>query len=362
MSAGAPPVLPYASAMSNGSERPRRLSSLPGRAYRFRVLGMGLASLPLTAVMLEIDSPPWAWAWMLFACFLWPHLAYFSASRAGDPFKAELRNFVIDAMLAGSWVPMIHFNLLPSALLMTAVTADKIHSGVRGVWRRSLPGMFGAMVLFGLVTGFAVNYPTSTTVLLACLPIMVIYTLAVSWNTYQLVRLVRKQNLQLAELSRRDMLTGLDSRRHWQEQAEGLLREHQTQGLPATLVFVDVDHFKPINDRYGHAIGDDVLIAIAAQLRTTLNGPTTAGRLGGDEFAIVLPVDMEEAGAAAERLRVAIEALRFTDQPELRCSLSVGMAEAPGPGQGLRDWMEAADRELYRSKQGGRNQVSIPGG
>lgn len=345
--------------MSNGPGRPRHLTSLPRRAYRFRILGMGLASLPLVVVMLELDSPPWAWAWMVFACFLWPHLAYFSARRAGDPFKAELRNFMVDSLLAGSWVPLMHFNLLPSAVVLTVAMADKIHSGVRGVWLRSLPGMFGAMALFGLATGFAVDYPTSTTVLLACLPVMVIHTLAVSWNSYQLVRRVSSQNLQLAELSRRDMLTGLDSRRHWQEQAQAMLREHQTQGRPATLLFVDVDHFKPINDRYGHAAGDDVLRAIAKQLQATLKGPTTAGRLGGDEFAMVLPLGLEEAAAAAERLRAAVEALRFPDQPELRCTLSLGMAEAPGPGHGLREWMEAADRELYRSKQGGRNQTSV---
>ncbi|MFP7721782.1 diguanylate cyclase [Lysobacter sp. A3-1-A15] len=354
-------LLPYAPAMSNGAERPRHLSSLPKRAYRFRVLGLGLAALPLAAVMLEIESPPWAWAWMVLSCLLWPHLAYFSASRAGDPFKAELRNFMVDSMLAGSWVPLMHFNLLPSAVLLTVVTADKINSGVRGLWLRSLPGMFGALVLFGLFTGFAVNYVTSTTVLLASLPIMVIHTLAVSWSSYELVRRVRKQNLRLAELSRRDMLTGLDSRRHWQEQAETSLRKHQAHGQPATLLFVDVDHFKPINDRYGHAAGDDVLRAIAAQLQATLNGPTTAGRLGGDEFAIVLPLTLEEAAAAAERLRVSVAALRFPEQPELRCSLSLGMAEAPGSGHGLREWMETADRELYRSKQGGRNQTSVAG-
>lgn len=66
--------------MSNGHELPDHPSSLPKRTYRLRVLGMGLAALPLAAVMLELDSPPWAWGWMVLSCFLWPHLAYFSAS------------------------------------------------------------------------------------------------------------------------------------------------------------------------------------------------------------------------------------------------------------------------------------------
>jgi diguanylate cyclase len=347
--------------MSVPPERARHLHSLPRRAYRLRVLGMGLAALPLIAVMRELDSPGWAWAWMVFACFLWPHLAYFTASRSRDPLKWELRNFMFDSVLAGSWVPLMHFNLLPSAVLLTVVMADKVNTGVRGLWLRSLPGMVGAIALGAVATGFAVDYPTSTSVLLACLPIMVIHTLAVSWSSYQLVRRVQRQNLQLAELSRSDMLTGLDSRRHWQEQAESLLRDHQSQGQPATLLFVDVDHFKPINDRYGHAAGDDVLRAIADQLRTSLKGRTTAGRLGGDEFAVVLPVGLEEAAAAAERLRAAVEALRFPNHPDLRCSLSLGMAEAPGPGHGLREWMEAADHELYRAKHAGRNQASAAG-
>ena len=351
----------YAPAMSTHPERLRHLRSLPKRTYPFRLLGMGLAGLPLIAVMRELDSPPWAWAWVLFSCFLWPHLAYFIARRARDPFKAELRNFMFDSMLAGSWVPLMHFNLLPSVVLVTVVMADKVSIGVRGLWLRSLPGMVGAVGLGAAVTGFAVDYATSTTVLLACLPILVIHTLAVSWGSYRLVRRVQKQNLQVAELSRRDVLTGLDSRRYWQEQSEALLREHQTRGQPATLLFVDVDHFKPINDRYGHAAGDDVLRAIAERLQTTLKGSTTAGRLGGDEFAVVLPLGLEEAAAAAERLRVSVEALRFTDQPDLRCSLSVGIAAAPAPGHGLREWMEAADRELYRAKQGGRNRTSVAG-
>lgn len=347
--------------MSSELPRPRHLHSLPRRAYRFRVLGMGLAALPLMAVMHELGSPPLAWAWVLLSCFAWPHLAYFTATRARDPLKAELRNFMVDSMLAGSWVPLMHFNLLPSVVLLTGVTSDKINTGVRGLWVRSLPGMVGAIVVGALATGFAVDYPTSTMVLLACLPLMVIHTLAVSSSSYQLVRRVQKQNLQLAELSRRDMLTGLDSRRHWQEQAEALLREHQARGQPATLLFVDVDHFKPINDRYGHAAGDDVLRAIAGELRSALPGLTTAGRLGGDEFAVLLRAGIEDAAASAERLRASVEALRFPDQPDLRCSLSLGMAEAPGPGHGLREWMEAADRELYRSKQRGRNQTSAAG-
>lgn len=344
-----------------GTGPARHLKSLPWRAYRFRVLGMGLASLPLIAVMHELGSPWPAWAWMAFGCFAWPHLAYFLATRSADPFKSELRNFMFDSILAGSWVPVLHFNLLPSAVLVTVVTADKINTGVRGLWLRSLPGMAGAIVLGGLLTGFAVDFPSSTTVVLACLPIMIIHTLAVSQSSYQLVRRVQKQNLQLAELSRRDLLTGLDSRGHWQAQAEALLQRHQAQGQPASLMLIDVDCFKEINDRYGHTAGDDVLRGIAELIRSTMPAEGHAGRLGGDEFALALPVDVAQAATAAETLRIAVEALGHPHFPGLRCSISIGLAEPPEAGLALREWREAADRALYQAKHGGRNRTAGPG-
>lgn len=334
-----------------------RLQSLPSRTYGFRALGMGLAAIPQIVVMREIGAGWPSWAWMVFGCVLWPHLAYLLARRSRDPFKAELRNFMFDSVLAGSWLPMLHFNLLPSAVLLTVVTADKINSGVRNLWLWSLPGVVVAIGIGGLLTGFAVQLPSSTAVILACLPIMVIHTLAVSQSSYLLVRKVQRQNLQLAELSRRDMLTGIDSRGHWQAQANALLKRHQQGTSPATLLLVDVDRFKAINDRYGHGVGDDVLRAIAGLMTRLLHAEAAVGRLGGDEFAAVLPIGVAEAEQQAEVLRAAIENLDFAGFPGLHCSISIGLAEPPSPGLELREWMEAADRALYRAKQGGRNRT-----
>lgn len=339
-------------------ETAARLRSLPKRTYRFRVLGMGLGALPLIAVMVELDSPWLAWAWMVFGCFVWPHLAYFLARRSADPFKAELRNFLLDSCFAGTWAPLMHFNVMPSVVLLTVVTADKINSGIRGLWLRSMPGMLLSMLAVGLLTGFAVQPQSSIVVVLASLPILVIHTLAVSLSSYQLVRKVQQQNLQLEALSQRDALTGLDNRGHWETQAETLLRHHQTSDQPATLMLIDADRFKGINDRYGHGVGDDVLRGIADVLRRELRNDGHAGRLGGDEFVIVLPVGMERAHPIAERLRAAVEGLRFASSPELRGSISLGLAAAPVTGLGLREWIEAADRALYRAKHEGRNRAA----
>ena len=338
--------------------RATRLQTLPARTYRFRVLGMGLAALPVSSVLLERDAHWLAWAWMFFSCLLWPHLAYVLARRARDPFLAEMRNFVADSMFAGSWVPLMHFNLLPSVVLVTVVTADKVNAGVRNLWLRSLPWLVGGALASALLTGFAWAPDTSMRVILACLPIMVIHTLAVSLGSYKLVRRVQRQNLQLEELSRTDALTGLDGRRHWQTLAEQLLQRHRDAAQPATLVLVDIDRFKDINDRYGHAVGDDVLRAISERMRASMPADSHAGRLGGDEFAIAVPVDLARAGVAAETLRAVVESLEFPRSPGLRCSVSLGLAPAPDGMLGLREWIEAADRALYEAKSAGRNRVA----
>jgi diguanylate cyclase len=330
--------------------------TLPRRTYRLRILGMGLASLPLMAVMHELRAAWPAWTLMALTCFAWPHLAYALARRSKDPFLAELRNLVVDSAIAGSWVPVMHFNLLPSAVLLSVVSADKISVGVRGLLLRSLPASLVALLGVGLLTGFAFQPLTSMTVIASCLPIMIIHTLAVSATSYRLVRRVQAQNLRLEALSRMDTLTGLYARGHWEILAQAALRD-SGPGSAATMLVLDIDRFKEINDRYGHGVGDDVLRGIADLVWRNMPVGSHAGRLGGDEFAIVVPYPLHEAESAAEGIRAAVHGLEFPNAPGLRCTISAGIASAPGTGTDLRGWIESADRALYRAKQAGRNRA-----
>jgi diguanylate cyclase len=330
--------------------------SLPGRIYRFRTLGMGLASLPIAVVLSEITASPWAWSWMLFICLIWPHLAYVLARRSADPFLAELRNLKLDSAIIGSCLPLMHFNLLPSAVLLSVASADKVNSGVRGLWFHSLPGMILAPVAFGFLTGFAFEPRTSMLVIVACLPLLIIHTLAVSVSSYRLVRRLRLQNLRLEELSRIDTMTGLLGRGHWETQAESILQQ-QGASTQAALMLIDIDQFKTINDRFGHAVGDDVLRAIAALLLDRIPAGSHAGRLGGDELCVVMHMDVVRAELIAEQIRVAVEQLEFSRAEDLRCTVSIGMAEPPQAQGDLRTWLERADSALYRAKQGGRNRL-----
>ena len=342
--------------VSSGSDQTTKLKNLPSRTYPLRVLGMGLACLPVSAVMWELQSSTLTWIWMFFSCLAWPHLAYVLARRSRDPLRTELRNFVFDSFIAGSWVPLMQFNALPSAVLLAVVMSDKINTGVRGLWSRSMPWMILAVLGGGVLNGFAFQPHTSMTVLLASLPILIIHTIAVSMTSYRLVRKVQSQNQLLEQLSRVDALTGLDSRGHWQNQAENLLQKHSNEGSPATMMLLDVDQFKDINDGYGHAVGDDVLRGIADLIRSHLPAESHAGRLGGDEFVVAMPISIHEAENVAENIRTAVEVANFIHAPGLQCSISIGIAQ-PIRDRGLRDWLEITDRALYRAKHAGRNRT-----
>ncbi|NEZ04155.1 diguanylate cyclase [Wenzhouxiangella sp. XN201] len=331
---------------------------MPRRVYRLRMLGMGLAAPPIGAVLIENGAGWPSWALLAFSALIWPQLALLLARSSRDPYRAELRNLMIDSAVAGLWAPLMHFNLLPSVLLITLATVDKISTGIRGLWLWSLPGLFAGLLGGALVTGFRFQPDSSMSVILACMPLLLIHTIAVSLTGYRLVRKVQRQNRQLDELSRIDMLTGLASRGHWQARAELMLQARHGGGDSVSLLLIDLDHFKAINDEHGHIAGDDALRGVAGVILRQIGRRDVAGRFGGDELAIAMEGDAEGASALAESIRAEVAGL---DLPHLhgdRLTVSIGFAAARDRDLGLREWLESADRALYRAKESGRNRVA----
>lgn len=170
---------------------------------------------------------------------------------------------------------------------------------------------------------------------------------------------LKKSNQMLLELSHTDPLTGLNNRRFMME---GLAREFersQRKNAPLSMIMIDIDHFKTINDTYGHQKGDAVLQGLAALLKQHLRQYDTAARYGGEEFALILPeTGIEEAAQVAERLRQATEKLIFEDLSQLRMTASFGIATTPADTvQSLDDLIREADYALYNAKRAGRNRV-----
>lgn len=329
--------------------------------YPLRVLGMGLGGLLVASVLHQHGTLQDYWALAVFSFLVWPHLAYLHARRSANPFRAEIYNLLIDSAMVGLWVPLMHFNLLPSVVLAAVTTYDKFSTGIKRLWLHSLPGMFGTGVAVTLLVRPGLQLESSLTVIVCTLPLIIVHSLAVSVASYRLIRTVARQNRQLEEMRRTDAQTGLAARSHWQEQASDSLERYHASGEPACLLMIDIDHFKPINDLHGHTVGDEVIRAVGQVIRDCVRAHDHAGRYGGDEFAVVCAhARAPEAHAIAERIRDGIAGLRLRELPGLRLTSSIGLAETQRSQLSLRDWINDADAALYRAKDQGRNQVAGP--
>ncbi|MBC7953179.1 MAG: GGDEF domain-containing protein [Rhodospirillaceae bacterium] len=180
----------------------------------------------------------------------------------------------------------------------------------------------------------------------------------------------RQHAAEMEVLAALDPLTGVANLRHFHH-LSGLELEHaRRMGRALSVLALDIDHFKRINDNWGHAIGDEALRAFVAACRTALREPDILGRCGGEEFAVTLP-NTGTAGAAviAERLRRQVERIRLPlpDGQTLQFTVSIGADTiAPAdhrlePAPSIADLLAEADKALYRSKANGRNRVTVAG-
>jgi len=187
---------------------------------------------------------------------------------------------------------------------------------------------------------------------------LVIYDVTeVATNRLQL----QAANRELQKLSSTDRLTSLYNRGHWEEALRLEHARHLRYGTSAALVMFDIDHFKRVNDTYGHQCGDRVIQRVADVVREHTRDADIAGRYGGEEFAVLLPDTDKHGGAMfAERLRAAVEALDVMHEGEsIRCTISLGVADMIAPMDDYKTLIERADQALYASKKNGRNRVSV---
>ncbi len=208
---------------------------------------------------------------------------------------------------------------------------------------------------------------------LAEFDLSVLITIVVAVNTLlaivavPTVLLVRRfiMHDQLLAASRVDTKTGLLNASTWEREAAVEIERAVRTGTPLALALVDIDHFKAVNDTYGHLVGDKALRAVTDGLQSQLRAYDLAGRFGGEEFAILLPHAREmDALNVAERLRAHIAAMSVPvgdDErgPAVRVTISVGVASLDGANRELTDMLAAADAALYYAKETGRNKTHV---
>jgi diguanylate cyclase len=217
-------------------------------------------------------------------------------------------------------------------------------------------GVMIAWLLFG-----ATFNPTTTPIQIwACLPILTLYPWAVGIVCYRLAIKLSEHKRALSALSRTDSLTGLLNHGAWKDLLHLRFDKCREQPMPVSIALIDIDHFKAINDTYGHIVGDSVLRRLSRELQLLLRDTELIGRCGGDEFCAILPnMPLHQATEYMERLRDVFANYRHRDVHQLRVSLSIGLAPYQASFPDAAAWLDEADKALYTAKNTGRNKTCV---
>jgi diguanylate cyclase (GGDEF)-like protein len=166
--------------------------------------------------------------------------------------------------------------------------------------------------------------------------------------------------LELRRIAQVDHLTGAASRRGFTLELEKAMARFKRSGHPTALILLDIDHFKQVNDTYGHAVGDFVLKTVAGALSGQMRRGDTLGRLGGEEFGILLQ-DTRKSPAleTAERLRMHLQSLQIAHQPAFRVTASFGASNLDPQITSVEEWLARADQAMYEAKRTGRNRSCV---
>ena len=331
---------------------------LATRLYKSRTLGLTLGFVCVAFGMYPVNPPLWVWVWMILNAFVWPHLAFQSTLRAPQALRSERRNLLFDSFCGGFWVGAMHFNPLPSVTTLSMMTMNNVAIGgprfmLMG-WVAQGLGI-GVSLLIFTPAFIALTTPAQ---LYACLPILMLYPLALGWICYRQALNLARHKRELLALSRTDSLTGLLNHGAWKDQMEIEFQRCQRQQQGGAIALIDIDHFKTINDTYGHVAGDIVLRQLSKVLKQNLRATDIAGRYGGDEFCVILPdVPLNGAAATMDALRDRFATLGYEQSPGLKVSLSIGLAAFDPTHTDATAWLNDADQALYEAKTTGRNRV-----
>jgi diguanylate cyclase len=339
---------------------PAKNISFAKRIYLPRALGSAVGFCAVAAVLCTVSTPAWVWALLIFHAFAWPHVAFLLARRVAVPYVVERRNMVIESAFGGLWVAAMHFNMLPTTMMVSMLSMNCIAVGGPRLLGWCMGALTIALVAFTVILHPGFVPATTPLQVYACLPMLAIYPLTVGGSAYRLASKLAEHKRAFRDYSRTDSLTGLLNQGAWRVALEEEYALGKREAGSATIALIDIDHFKAVNDGHGHLTGDEVLKMFAAVLGEVKRSTDIAGRLGGDEFGLILRgSDEAQAGNLLARLQQQLGDT-FTTQPELPAvSLSIGVATFSLEHDNVEAWLRSCDRALYEAKRQGRNQIVL---
>ncbi len=326
------------------------------RSFKARAGGLGAAFIMFAAVMSEKDASFWVWLGPFLYCQAWPSLAWWLARGSPNPRDQERSNLLTDQFLIGIWLAPMEFSLLPCVLALAMTSMNTVAGGG---WRLLVRGLVLLAAGIGvgiLLYGLRWVPHTSMRGLLGSIPLLVFQPVAVGYVAHAAIRSLNKKRYELERLSQHDGLSGLYNRLYWDQLARLEFARFKRSDEPVVLVMADLDHFKRLNDSFGHAAGDEAIRRLAASFRRVLRESDICGRYGGEEFVIILPnTGVAAARDVIERLRLDMQEHPLLD--EILVTASFGMAGLTSEVASVEDWVRLADHMLYEAKHRGRDRV-----
>ncbi|MCJ2370307.1 diguanylate cyclase [Pseudomonas sp. RGM 3321] len=329
------------------------------RIYAPRSLGVSVGFITVAVSLYYVNAAHWLWTLALLNALIWPHVAYQIAKKSREPYQAEWRNLLFDSLMGGFWIGAMGFSAVPS---VTVIAMMAMHNMAAAGPRLMLQGLcaqaLGVLISLAVLNP-AVNLHGNMAQIYACLPVLVIYPIFIGWMSHQVTLKLWEHRNILRKISRTDSLTGLLNHGAWKDLLDLEYAKSQNQHQQCVVALIDIDHFKVINDTYGHLMGDTVLQNISEALMENLRDSDLIGRCGGDEFCVILPdTCLFQAREILERTRLAIDEMTYSLQRDLKVSLSIGIAAYSPELPDASSWLHEADKALYLAKSTGRNCVA----
>lgn len=267
----------------------------------------------------------------------------------------EIASPTSSARIAVSSICVFLILLLPSIEMLRTKRSISAFKHLAGI----LYLVFSSLQLPRAFYACMVDITILTNSFIQCLTFTSLVMLMVFGLPAYLLMMKEDQDRIVESLASTDTLTELPNRRGFLESAERYFNRHRRLETPLTILFLDIDHFKLVNDTHGHSFGDEVLVALAATIRKTLRVGDLPCRYGGEEFVLLIPdTDVVQASIAALRLMEAVRQISFPQYPAFSFTISIGiMGGVPGPEDTLAGFLEKADQALYCAKANGRNRI-----
>ncbi len=371
----------------NIQERDAKGKVFVKRLYVPRMIGLGLGFVCVASVFIQNGMPAPVWLGLAANGFIWPHIAYFTAKKSRNPYRAEIRNLLIDSFLGGIWIPLMSFNLLPSATVIGMLSTDNISVGGVRLFIKGMLAQLAGLLLGIFLYGLNIRTESTTLNVLACIPMLGVYPIIVAMVTHRLGINLRQQKKKMEkvdialkeaneklteaceelresekkyrELSIIDNLTQLYNSRYLFHQLKVEIDRANRYDQPLALVFLDLDNFKQFNDKYGHIMGDNALSRLGQVVKECLRKPDSAYRYGGEEFIVLLPMTRVPDGIiVADRIRTEFKKERFTPVPDksAHLTMSIGISQYQ-PQEDMVNFVRRVDELMYQAKNAGKDRI-----